>query len=443
MFRNLLKTPELFISYRHQKGVVHHPVIPIVKNRDTPFEVEGEKFIIAAGRFLGKGVFLRDKDGKSFELKQNQSLKIEGENGEICFRIIYDWAKPDEQFFWKFFWQSLVFHIIVVGAFAIPYAMIPPKVENPVNKEPTAERVKQLLAKIKDKKPLKIKEVKKPPPPEVVPEKIVVEKKKKKKKGVWPTKRKLQKKIAARKPAARAPKKGGGSRTGKKPVSSKSINDSLSFLSSTSAKRMAKTAKTADSSKYASSYGKGKGGALVGKGIKSEKNILDSTGTYSGPINTKGVRGIKDAKYGDGKGIGGGGKSLNAVEGKVSKKALMGSGSGKVGGALSKSGSMKLSGKGKVSEAAVERAIKKKLSKLRYCYEKALFKNSNLAGLIKIQWVIKPNGKVPSGKIVSSELNNGKLHRCLIKEIKKIRFPKPKGGNATVQYPFQFNPTTL
>jgi len=38
-------------------------------------------------------------------------------------------------------------------------------------------------------------------------------------------------------------------------------------------------------------------------------------------------------------------------------------------------------------------------------------------------------------------MRDSKLHKCLIEEISKIKFPAPKGGDATVIYPFKFKPT--
>ena len=114
-----------------------------------------------------------------------------------------------------------------------------------------------------------------------------------------------------------------------------------------------------------------------------------------------------------------------------------------MGGAIGDDRSMKMSGKGSLAESEIEKALAKRLSKLQYCYEKALLFKASLVGNLWAKWVIDGSGHVSSAQITKSELNEEKLHKCLISELKMIPFPKPKGGSVAVEYPFNFSSSSL
>jgi hypothetical protein len=40
--------------------------------------------------------------------------------------------------------------------------------------------------------------------------------------------------------------------------------------------------------------------------------------------------------------------------------------------------------------------------------------------------------------VASSELKNDSVHQCLVKNIEKLNFEKPKGGVCAVNWPFVF-----
>ncbi len=441
MLLNFLKTPNLFITYGGSGGQIHHPVIPITGKSDQSIEIDRRKFGIIRSRSLRKTFHIRDDEGNTHELKSNSVLSIKMPGNSYMFRIIYEWGNPGNRSLKTFLLQSFLFHAAVILGFAIYSAAVAPKVERPENLDPTAERVKELLSKMQDKTPLKIVKEAKPKP---APEKVVVKKKEKKRQGVFPTKQKVAEKTVRNRRAVAARSLPSGARTSAKSGGgAKSIESSLSFLSSSGSKG---PSLNNGSAKRGRSFGPsyGKGGIPIGKGIKSGSKLGEgAASSYSGPIETRGIRSVKSAVYGDGRGYGGGGKSLNSVQGTVTTRALRGSNRGHVGGALTASGGLSLSGKGKVSEALIQKALNKRIARLTYCYEKALLTDSSLAGTIKMQWTIQPGGAVQSVKVVRSELNNSKLHRCLVREIEKTPFPKPKGGTATVQYPFKFKASTI
>ncbi|MDX9806698.1 MAG: AgmX/PglI C-terminal domain-containing protein, partial [bacterium] len=94
---------------------------------------------------------------------------------------------------------------------------------------------------------------------------------------------------------------------------------------------------------------------------------------------------------------------------------------------------------GSLDRSQIDAYIKRNLAKIRWCYEKALKKNSSLYGKIVINFIINGSGAVSLSKIHSSTMNNKNVETCVADQIKKIQFPAPKGGGIViVNYPFVF-----
>jgi len=76
---------------------------------------------------------------------------------------------------------------------------------------------------------------------------------------------------------------------------------------------------------------------------------------------------------------------------------------------------------------------------VRWCYEKELKKDDQLAGKIIISFVISKNGKVVSSKVHKSTMKNQVVGQCVANQISRIRFPKRDDEkNIIVNYPFIF-----
>ena len=173
----------------------------------------------------------------------------------------------------------------------------------------------------------------------------------------------------------------------------------------------------------------------LGGGSKDSK-VLDSLSSAAGDssIKTKSSRSISsDVKFG------GHGKSLNDVQGRVSASELA---SGK-GGGLGLAGGVSVSGPGNLSEAEIEKALSKFLSKFQFCYEKSLISDSSLGGNLRLQWTIESNGSVSGAKVIQSQMNNSQLHSCILGVLKEVPFPSPKGGSVTAKKTLNFKSSTL
>jgi len=135
------------------------------------------------------------------------------------------------------------------------------------------------------------------------------------------------------------------------------------------------------------------------------------------------------------------GKGLNDVQGKVSLTQLYAAGGSSEG--FEEGTAISLSGPGSLSEDQIEKALAKYLSRFQFCYEKALLTDSSLAGNIRLQWTIETNGKAADTKVLNSQMKNAGLHSCILKVLKEVPFPHPKGGPVTAKKIFSFKSSAL
>jgi len=98
-----------------------------------------------------------------------------------------------------------------------------------------------------------------------------------------------------------------------------------------------------------------------------------------------------------------------------------------------KPGPPEVTGEG-VDAALIRRYVQRAISKIGYCYEKALLATPTLGGTVKTQFTVNPNGTVigASASGVAPEVSG-----CVADVIKGIQFPKI-GAVASIKYPFTF-----
>jgi len=93
---------------------------------------------------------------------------------------------------------------------------------------------------------------------------------------------------------------------------------------------------------------------------------------------------------------------------------------------------------GDLDKNIIRRYIRRKLPRIRNCYEKELLVNQALNGTIVTQFQISPQGSVLNA---TANGVDPKVASCVAEAIKSIQFPKPKGGGlVNVRYPFTFRP---
>jgi hypothetical protein len=195
--------------------------------------------------------------------------------------------------------------------------------------------------------------------------------------------------------------------------------------------------------------------ALAALGLKGPEgavsNVLGPGGLGSGINNALG--GLRGASMGDAGGAGGLGSRGTGAGGGGNALGIGGLGSGTGRGSGGKGG-IDLGGRGKgmtrikpgrvihkgsLSREEIDRVVKRHLNQIRYCYEKELAKNPNLQGKIVGSWTIAGTGLVQTASASQNTMGNKNVEKCVVRIIKRMRFPRPKGGGQVfVTYPFMF-----
>ncbi|MCP4499456.1 MAG: FHA domain-containing protein [Deltaproteobacteria bacterium] len=196
--------------------------------------------------------------------------------------------------------------------------------------------------------------------------------------------------------------------------------------------------------------------ALAALGLKGPagavSNVFGPGGLGAGINNALG--GLKGAAMGDAGGAGGLGSRGTGAGGGGSGLGIGGIGSGSGMGTGGRGG-LNLGGRGKgmtrirpgkvtykgsLSREEIQRVVKRFLSKITFCYNKELAKNPNLSGKLVGTWTIGSAGTVTMAKISQNTMGNKSVGACVVKNIKRMRFPRPKGGGSVfVNYPFVFD----
>ncbi|MCB9597260.1 MAG: AgmX/PglI C-terminal domain-containing protein [Sandaracinaceae bacterium] len=93
---------------------------------------------------------------------------------------------------------------------------------------------------------------------------------------------------------------------------------------------------------------------------------------------------------------------------------------------------------GYLSPEQIMRVVRRNQSAVRYCYENELQRQPNLRGRIEIRWRIARNGTVSSASRASSTMQNARVEGCIVRQVRRWRFPEPDGGEVDVNFPFIF-----
>ena len=51
---------------------------------------------------------------------------------------------------------------------------------------------------------------------------------------------------------------------------------------------------------------------------------------------------------------------------------------------------------------------------------------------------VKSTGKAVTARVARSTMNNSRVEGCIVRQVRRWRFPRPDGGEVSVQYPFIF-----
>ena len=189
------------------------------------------------------------------------------------------------------------------------------------------------------------------------------------------------------------------------------------YADSQGSSRRSLDAKVAQSSGIMGAISEGKvfGGGGLGAGMYKNLGSVSGIDQFgNGGLGTRGFG--SSAKYG-------------MASGKVSRK----------GRSKIKAGGGQAVIMGAMDRNVVDAYIRRNLAKIRWCYEKQLQHDPKLFGKATISFTISKTGEVSSSKVKRTTLGNEKVESCVARQVKKIRFPKPKGGGIVIaNYPFTF-----
>jgi len=93
---------------------------------------------------------------------------------------------------------------------------------------------------------------------------------------------------------------------------------------------------------------------------------------------------------------------------------------------------------GYLSAEQINRVVRANQAAIRYCYETEVQRQPNLRGRIAIQWRINLQGSVTTARVAQSTMRNARVEGCMVRQIRRWRFPHPDGGEVVVTYPFIF-----
>jgi hypothetical protein len=92
---------------------------------------------------------------------------------------------------------------------------------------------------------------------------------------------------------------------------------------------------------------------------------------------------------------------------------------------------------GGLDKNIIRRFIRRRLARIRFCYEKELLAQPDLAGTLVANFQITSTGSVQGAR--ASGIGNRNVESCVTQAIQSIQFPKPQGGGVvSVRYPFNF-----
>lgn len=165
-------------------------------------------------------------------------------------------------------------------------------------------------------------------------------------------------------------------------------------------------------------------GVVASNAPFAERSLITSkVGAASGGINTAAL-----SRNTGGSGIGT--RNTTQVDSPVEAVAM-------AGGAAQRSGE---SGKASRSREEVERVFDTNKGRIFTLYNKALRENPALQGKVVLKLTIKPDGRVESCEVVSSELHDPELEKGLVQRVLQFQFEPRDVETITLTKPIDFFP---
>jgi len=181
--------------------------------------------------------------------------------------------------------------------------------------------------------------------------------------------------------------------------------------------------------------------SLPSAGANAPHQKTDSSEGAVGPqaqVGTGGfsTEGLKKGGGGQSVGIG---RTVGQGEGGFGGTGRLGlAGNSSVDGAGAGGGGQPIVAGG-LDREVIESYIRRRLDRIKLCYERQLNFFPKLSGKISVHFVIGKTGQVLQNKIIEDSLKNESVRKCILAEVATWNFPQPEGGTlVNVDYPFVF-----
>ena len=96
---------------------------------------------------------------------------------------------------------------------------------------------------------------------------------------------------------------------------------------------------------------------------------------------------------------------------------------------------------GGMNETRTEQTIERVTPKLVSCYQQGLTRVAYLAGEVQFAVRVAIDGSTRSAFVKATTLGDRETELCMLGVLKATTWPKPVGGEGTVESPFTFNPS--
>lgn len=94
-----------------------------------------------------------------------------------------------------------------------------------------------------------------------------------------------------------------------------------------------------------------------------------------------------------------------------------------------------------LTQQQVNTVVQGNSQEIRQCYEKFLKKKKTASGQVTLKLIIDANGRVASAKISDAKVGDKKMKQCIVKNIKRWTFPKPREvDSVNITYPIVLSP---
>lgn len=157
----------------------------------------------------------------------------------------------------------------------------------------------------------------------------------------------------------------------------------------------------------------------------AEKSSLRSSG--SAGADGKGGKSVGIGALGPGKGVGKASKGVGT--GKKTERTIRAK--------VNIKGPEKFIG-GTLDKSSVSRILKRKAGAFQKCYERQLKKDPKAGGKVIVVFTIGQAGRVTNAGASVDSVGGG-VGTCVAGQIKRLRFPRPQGGDATIKKTFVFS----